>query len=136
MRKEIITGIIVGITVPLILAILSTAFGWIPNRSDYRIPKGTIAAFALTEPPDGWEVYEPAHGRVIVGVGASEPDGATYSLEQKGGRDLSRFMPGVFDRGHGTLVPTDDNLVGFPSTHAPIIDARTPFVALLICRKK
>src|ERR1700736_5916471 len=100
MKKEITVGIIVGILVPLILAALSTVFGWLPKTSDYRIPSGTIAAFALKEPPKGWEVYPLAQGRFIIGMGATDstPRGPSYTLEQTGGRDSSSLFRDTFQQ--------------------------------------
>jgi hypothetical protein len=130
MKKQIITGIVVGTLVPTILVVLSTIFGWLPKTSDYRIPRGTIAAFALTEPPDGWEIYERAKGRFIIGAGS--PGAAGF--EQSGGIDPSRFLPSIFAFHTGSLSGGANNyLVTGESSPG---DFRPPFISLLICRKK
>lgn len=134
MKKQVITAIIVGIFVPIILAILGTIIGWLPKTSDYRIPSGTIAAFALATPPYGWERYTPAQGRFIVGKGTS--GGPSYGLEQTGGIDASRLLPDIFVARTAGLSAGGGNYLAPNSNISGSFDGRPPFVALLICRKK
>ncbi|WP_347259321.1 isoprenylcysteine carboxylmethyltransferase family protein [Rudaea sp.] len=136
MKKEIIVGIVVGIVVPAILALLSTAFGWLPRTTDYRIPPDTVASFASTKCPEGWEDYEKAVGRFIIGVG-SIPNGPAYSLGQTGGIDRAQFVQNVFEieqayfSGGGSYYLRSNKL-----KLDPLYDGRPPFLSLLICRKR
>lgn len=131
MKKQIITGIVVGILVPTILVVLSTIFHWLPKSSDYIIPRGTIAAFALTQAPDGWEIYERAQGRFIIGAGAPVVAG----VEQPGGMDPSKFLPTIFGFHTGSISKGANNYLVVGENNAGT-DFRPPFISLLICRKK
>lgn len=134
MKREVIVGVIVGILVPIILAVLSTMLGWLPKTSDYRIPRGTIAAFNLTEAPPGWKVYERAQGRFIIGVG-SAPKGPAYALEQIGGVDAYRLLPDIFEGKTASLNDGGNNYLRANSNTPGVFDGRPPFVSLLICIK-
>jgi len=138
MKKEIIISTASGLIIAGILALLGFLSGLLPKPSDYRIPKGTIAAFALREPPPGWEVYEPAKGRYIIGM-----DSIEYTLEAKGGGkvDLKTFTPNTYQRVNGNpgngnvpLIRAADEL-GLDGW-AGSLDIRPPYISLLICIKK
>lgn len=56
------------------------------THSFAEVPKGTVAAFELVNCPTGWESYEEAAGRFVVGVG-SNAELSPKALGQVGGRE-------------------------------------------------
>jgi len=125
----VIVGVIVGVAVAAIVGFGGYASGLIPDTSDYRIPSGAVMAFALEQPPHGWEVYKNAKGRFILGA---DSEGSLAEIGSLGGNVLSDHFEAVNGDigvgGSNFLRPPSDN--GFPA------DLNPPFVKLLICRKK
>ena len=111
----------------------------VKHGRDASSPSGAVVAFDITEGcPDGWEGFQPANGRVIVGVGSS--DGlSNRTFRERGGREtvtLSReqlpFEPDVRpDGGNGreNYVKGLDNSDPAPHENMP------PFIALHFCKK-
>ncbi|MCB1018770.1 MAG: hypothetical protein H6509_11580 [Bryobacterales bacterium] len=83
--------IIVSIAASILTAAIFAALGWLGAIPNLLVPAGAIVGFTSTNCPAGWEPYEPAKGRVVVGaLNASNTDetGSTitkWGIEQVGG---------------------------------------------------
>lgn len=71
-------------------------------------PKGIVAAFRRVDCPSGWENFNGANGRVIVGTGQA-PGTSTKSLEQTGGREKIRLTTAQMPRHQHNTPQAMDN---------------------------
>jgi hypothetical protein len=162
-RSETIKWIVVGV-LGLIALGLSWLWGWFASGGLKSvlvgIPEGAIIAFDRGANdgacPDGWERFEPADGRAIIGAGGkSRPDISVYPPYKDdkekglGGHEIApvnmSFILPIDPRKISSYNwETSTQWVDKPgaapggSTVAAIssIDVRQPYIALYMCKKR
>ena len=73
---------------------LVCADGAIFHKKCSTYPKGAVVAFNTTECPKGWDPFNPARARVIVGMG--NPKGSPDDLGKDANGDLTTYQLGDF----------------------------------------
>lgn len=112
---------------PLILiaaAVLTYAYKVWPAD----VPRGAVIAFHSESCPNGWESFEPAEGRTVVGVTSpnKKPQGDEYKFEKMGGRERIPLTEShIPAHQHETVVALHPNHPFFGRNLAPNQDGVT-----------
>jgi len=124
---KIVESVGISIATTIAIAILARLWGFLPDVHDYRIPSGTVSSFVLAKCPDGWQPYDSASGRFILGAGSLDSTPHRYGVGEQGGTRVTTVK--------GGLVTGDFGGTRYVMTKDDVDDVRNPFVALLFCQK-
>lgn len=86
------------------------------------IPRGAVMAFNIEECPQGWKLFEPAMGRVIVGSGSGNRDPKDEILSDRelgsiGGVEKHiLIVPEMPSHNHGGVTGSVGSKVSYPAT--------------------
>lgn len=76
--RDILIGATGAVVAALIVAAAEAIFGALSGLLAPSVPRGAVVAFDKTECPDGWERYQLADGRFLLG---SDKDGGNVNEE-------------------------------------------------------
>ncbi len=140
MFKSIFEKVVIGVMSAVILALIY----WIWDlarvvRSDIFIPSGAIVAFNKECPEDGWEEFEPASGKFVLGrskdMGLGETGGNATIPSHGEHNHAVQFGRNEHGGRFGNDGIDDDWSTVKDGTHNHGGENRPPFIALNYCRK-